>query len=342
MPETVIWQESEVRGPHITNPIPVVVAKNSPYISNGNRLQNLSIYLPRTPRTLDLVESAATTLPVISSKSKSALPRIHVHVHGGAWRDPNLNSSSIEANVAHAFSDKTLPVNTVISINYTLSPFPTHPSLPYDPSKGNHSDAAREAVHPTHVHDIYRAFTLLRKMGLTDNSFILTGHSAGACLTFQTVLQSPDHWGFDDVSPAPRPAALIGMNGLYDLPALVHGLRSSHEHLRDVYQDLQSIAFGKDENVWMSASPALFDAKEIEKMVESDHAPALVIVDESTEDQLVPMNQADRMVAKLEEVKSMKVVRGKRCTGVHAAPWEQGYMIWENILDTLSLLREKN
>jgi hypothetical protein len=43
------WQSGEVTSPHLGRPIPVIAAKDIPYILNVSRLQNLSIYLPRTP-----------------------------------------------------------------------------------------------------------------------------------------------------------------------------------------------------------------------------------------------------------------------------------------------------
>ena len=338
MAEQVQWQLAEVTSPHLSEPVPVVAAKNIPYMENANRLQNLSIYLPSTLETLKLVGRTTSSLP--DSNTTSSVPRCHVHIHGGAWRDPYLNSTSIETDVAHAFSSKDSPIDTIVSINYTLSPFPTHPNIPYDPAQGDHEDPAREAQHPMHIHDVLSAFELLRSFGLTDSSFILSGHSCGACLAFQSVLASPGHWYYKG-SAVPRPAALLGMNGLYDLPALVHGLGSSHEHLRDVYEDLIGIAFGKDEDHWPAASPALLDAEDIGKLVSDNQAPRLVVIDQSTEDQLVPMNEAERMQAKLEQVRGLHVVRGHRCVGVHAAPWEQGYMIWENINDILALLKEQ-
>jgi hypothetical protein len=43
------WQPAEVTSPHLPLPVPVIAARDIPYIRNANRLQNLSIYLPRTP-----------------------------------------------------------------------------------------------------------------------------------------------------------------------------------------------------------------------------------------------------------------------------------------------------
>jgi hypothetical protein len=61
-----------------------------------------------------------------------------------------------------------------------------------------------------------------------------------------------------------------------------------------------------------------------------------MLLDQSNEDQLVPMNQRDRMQTQLEQVAGLHLIRVKRCTGKHAAPWEQGYMIWDTILDVLN------
>ena len=323
MSDEVKWQLAEVTSALLDKPVSVVAAKNIPSVSDANRLQNFSIYLPHTSETSRLVGTIANTIPFLDSKS--LLPRCHVHVHGGVWRDPLLSSLTIEADVARTFSTANAPIDTVISINYTLSPFPTHPSLPYDPVTAQQRNPGREAKHPRHVHDVLSAFQRLRSFGLSDG-YILTGHSCGACIAFQSVLQPPEHWALDLPAP-PRPAALLGMNGLYELPALVHGLGPSHQYLDGVYENLISIAFGDDQSKWPAASPALFDTAALSKQVTSKKAPQFVMVDQSTEDELVLLNQADRMQAKLEEVPEIKVVRGKRCVGPHAAPWKTGSII---------------
>jgi kynurenine formamidase len=199
-------------------------------------LQNLSVYLPKTSETSKLIGTPADSLP--NRDSQSILPRCHVHIHGGAWRDPQLTSKSIEPPVGHAFADTdtSAPILAVASINYTVSQFPTDPVRPYDEIKDNHLDPASEAIHPQHVSDVLHGLALLRSMGLTDRSYILSGHSSGACIAFQETLQFPRLYGFENVSEAPCPAALLGLNGLHDLPALVNGLGASHEHLRDDYE----------------------------------------------------------------------------------------------------------
>lgn len=276
--------------------------------------------------------------------SQPLLPRYHVYIHGGAWRDPQLTSKSIEPAVAHAFcaaGDTAASISAIASINYTLSPYPTHPALPYDAIKDNHSDPAREAVHPQHVSDVLHGLALLHSFGLTDRSYILSGHSAGACPAFQATLQPPRHYGLDYLAEAPCPAAILGLNGLYDLPGLVNGLDASHEHLRAEYQMFLSSAFGADQSRWPAASPAHFDAANIAERVREGKAPRLVVLDQSTEDHLVPMNQSQRLQANLSKVSGLRVVEGHRCTGKHDAPWEQGLMIWESLKDIFRLLQKQ-
>ncbi len=316
--------------------------RDIPYITDANRFQNLSVYLPWTPETSALVGTPAESLPGV----EPGRPRIQVHVHGGAWRDPRLTARSIEPTVAHAFSGtgRSAPIAAIASLNYTLSRFPTHPALPYDPIKDNHTDPSREAVHPQHVSDFLHGLALLRSFGLTDGSYVLSGHSCGACLSFQSILRPPRHYGLDHLPAAPIPAALIGLNGLYDLPELVTatGLGESHAHLRDDYEMFLSNAFGADQRAWPAASPARFDPAEVAEQVREGNAPRLVVLEQSAEDQLVPTRQRELLTAKLSEVDGLRVVEGNRCTGKHAAPWEQGDMIWESVQDVLRLLQQED
>jgi kynurenine formamidase len=346
--DDVEWQFAEVTSSDLAHPVSVVAAKNISYLPHANRLQNLSIYLPRTSETSKLIGTPSNSLP--NPDSESLLPRYHVHIHGGAWRDPQLTSASIEPAVAHAFSaiDVLAPISAVASINYTVSPFnyaapPTmpHPPVPYDPIKDNHSDPAREAIHPQHVSDVLHGLALLRSFGLTDQSYILSGHSCGACTAFQAILQPPRHYGLEYLPDAPCPAALLGLNGLYDLPSLVNGLGGSHEHLSDDYEMLLSSAFGADKSRWLAVSPAQFDPADIAERVREGKAPRLVVLDQSTEDQLVPMNQRARLETNMSKVSGLQVVEGYRCTGKHAAPLEQGVMIWESLQDVFGLLRKE-
>ena len=336
----ITWQAAEVRSPNLAQAVPVVAAKNIPYFPDANRLQNLNLYLPATTETSDLVGLPVTSLPSIDSQF--GLPRWHVHIHGGAWRDPALNATSIEPTVAHIFDgfDSASSIAGVASLNYTLSQFPTHPGDPYDVVKDGHSDVAREAVHPDHVRDIYHGFALLRSFGLNDRSFVLTGHSCGGALAFQAGLQPPSYYGIEGLEIIPCPVAILGLNGLYDLAALVNSLGAEHELLRQDYTNMLLSAFGTDERVWRAASPTYFDAALITRRVKQGQAPRLVLLDQSHDDQLVPMNQKLQLEATLREVVGLRTLPGHRCTGKHAEPWQQGYVIGDSIRDVLAELQQ--
>lgn len=334
----VRWQNKDVTSPCLAKPVTVIAAIGLPYISVANRLQNLNIYLPNTLQARNLIGTPVTSL--LEERTGDG-PRYLVHVHGGAWRDPQLTAESAEPTVAHAFSNSDIAcqLQAIASINYTISPFPTHPTLPYDSVKDHHSDPAREAVHPQHVKDVLDGLLFLEAFGMAAGSYILSGHSCGACIAFQSVFQSPAYYQLS-TADAPCPAAIVGLNGLYDLPTLVKGLGGSHEHLRDEYGMLLSNAFGSDKAVWAAASPARFDTAAIAKRVREDLAPRLVMLDQSANDQLVPMNQLDRML-EFTTSAGLSIIRGTKCVGEHAAPWEQGFMMWESVLETLAYLRGK-
>jgi hypothetical protein len=136
------------------------------------------------------------------------------------------------------------------------------------------------------------------------------------------------------------PAAVLGLNGLYDLPALVHGLGAAHDLLSSDYKIMLSNAFGPDEGRWSAASPAQFDTAQIAERVRNGEAPRLVVLDQSDDDQLVPMTQRDRIETNLSKVDGLSVVVGNRCTGKHAAPWQQGFMIWDSVCDAIQALSD--
>jgi kynurenine formamidase len=43
--------------------------------------------------------------------------------------------------------------------------------------------------------DVLRGLALLGSLGLADQSYILSGHSCGACIAFQAAVQPPSHYG---------------------------------------------------------------------------------------------------------------------------------------------------
>lgn len=343
----VRWQPAEVTSPRLDHPVPVIAARDIPYISHANRLQNLSIYLPQTPETAGLAGTPVTSLP--GADAPARLPRYLVHVHGGAWRDPRLTCASIEPAVACAFSGAGLaPVAAIASLNYTASRSATRPRRSW-----------RIPPSPTTPSRTTTPTWLARPSTRSTSATRCTAWPCSAPSAYQRVLRpvrpqrrrlpgapvrpaAPGHYGLGYLPEPPYPAALLGLNGLYDLPALAtsDGLGASHAHLRDDYERLLSGAFGTDQDAWPAVSPASFDPADIAARIREGNAPRLVVLDQSTEDQLVPMNQKDRLTAALAKIPGLRVAQGHRLTGKHAAPWEEGITIHQSLLDTLQLLRE--
>jgi acetyl esterase/lipase len=332
--QTTTWTIQEVSSPRLGSPVPVVSALDIPTIPGANRFQTVNLYMPLTVRTRELVGSAVE--PFLSSLPHDGHPHTLVHIHGGAWRDPQLTARSIEATVAHAFLDDDRPIRAVASLNYSISPFPTHPTLPYDRAAGE-PDAAREAVHPEHVRDVLRGLRLLRSLGLDNRSYVLSGHSAGACLAFQAALLGPEAFGIDPEFTPPTPAALYGINGLYDLPDLVDRPGPVHEPVAAEYEMLLAQAFG-DRSQWAGASPARLVPETVLDRLERGLVPRLAVLDQSEADQLVPMNQAETMHAALSQVPGLLTARNRRASGPHAMPWEDGLMLCTAVRDVIRAL----
>jgi acetyl esterase/lipase len=328
--ETTTWGVRGVSSPRLDEPVPVVGALGVPTVAGANRFQTVDLYLPFTAETRELVGSPVT--PFLGTLTRDGHPDTLVHVHGGAWRDPQLTGRSIEATVAHAFRDPDRPIRAVASLNYSLSPFPTHPTMPYDPEIAEEPDPARGGQHPDHLRDVLEGLRFLRSLGLADRSYVLSGHSAGACLAFQAALLGPERFGLRSELTPPTPAALTGVNGLYDLPDLVDRPGPEHEHVAQEYETLLSLAFG-DRAGRAAASPARLVPEAVLGRLERGLVPRLVVLDQSSEDQLVPMNQLETMQEALLGIPGLLTARSRRATGAHARPWEDGQMLWSAVRD---------
>ncbi|KAK4031587.1 hypothetical protein C8A01DRAFT_21218, partial [Parachaetomium inaequale] len=179
--------------------------------------------VPLPLQTLDVWIPASTPNNTATPPDPSSLPHPLpgstwiVYIHGGAWRDPRISAASFTAAAtALLLQNTTTPKHNLaglISLNYRLSPHPSHPS-PSDPS--------RQAKHPDHIADVHAALAFLHRLPIlnTDN-WILTGHSCGATLAFQAVMD-PARWGgLPPSSVSFSPSALVGFNGLYDLAGFI-------------------------------------------------------------------------------------------------------------------------
>lgn len=180
-----------------------------------------------------------------------------------------------------------------VSLDYRLSPYPSHPTSPSSPD-----DDSRNVHHPEHLNDVLRALSFLgsnagEEVGLKNGGasylpdtssliagrYVLCGHSCGATLAMQaTAVLSA---GNGAIRP---PVALSGMEGIYDIAALV----ATHTH--PAYREFVTAAFGNNEETWVTAS-------QLTSKMERYQGNVLLV--QSSNDELVDMQQTDSMIEKL-------------------------------------------
>ncbi|KAH6621436.1 Alpha/Beta hydrolase protein [Chaetomium sp. MPI-SDFR-AT-0129] len=258
-----------------------------PYLPPTDALQlhTLDVWVPNHDNT-------SVPPDPLSPSSPAAGGTWIVYIHGGAWRDPFITSASFAPAAGYllhhaaehaAGSGAPPPLAGLVSINYRLSPHPSHPA-PGDPS--------RQARHPDHIADVLAALSFLGRLGIIkggaagdagdgrddgraigeklapnsepapETNWILAGHSCGATLAFQAVMH-PARWDLSSSSlqeaqhtTLPPPRALVGFNGLYDLAGFVSSPPPAYAHLRDAYREFTTAAFGGDEAGWRAVCPA--------------------------------------------------------------------------------------
>ncbi|KAL3460671.1 hypothetical protein BJX64DRAFT_262355 [Aspergillus heterothallicus] len=251
-------------------------------------------------------------------------------IHGGAWRDPTQTSTSYltpALEILRTSSSSFLrPITNLASISYRLS---AHPSHPQDPST-EPSTTLRAAKHPDHLVDIQSALSFLQtKYGFGSN-YILVGHSCGATLAFQGVMPR-----LSSQKEYAAPLAILGMAGIYDLRLL----RDSHKDI-SVYQDFIEGAFGSDESVWDSVSPAVAQGSE---GIEGWESGKIAVLAHSQEDGLCDFIQSLKMQETLrawEKGGKQRNLHFLPIKGEHDEAWEKGVELARGILFTLEKLRD--
>ncbi|KAK5114860.1 hypothetical protein LTR62_002017 [Meristemomyces frigidus] len=252
-----------------------------------------------------------------------------VFIHGGAWQDPAISASSFRKTQDLLLdSSEIKSIAGLASLNYRLSPYPAHETDPSNPA-----DPARNAKHPDHINDVLTAILYLQERYLFQDRYILVGHSVGATLAFQVAMKR--YWGVQyestyalelNVEP---PLAILGVEGIYDLPALV-----KYHRKEPVYEGFVSNANGSDSAVWKAVSP-------VEGLYEQSWPDGrLVVIAHSHGDELVEWEQAELMVAALEgqgwddksDARHLKVLE---MTGKHDQVWEEGGELARAIVTTL-------
>jgi kynurenine formamidase len=214
----------------------------------------------------------------------------------------------------------------IASLNYRLSHYSNHSS---DQSDGD--DPARNATHPDHIQDVMTAVAWLQQKYHFNENYLLVGHSAGATLAMQAVMGIWKPCALSGEGPSPAftpPSAIAGIEGIYDLEALVESF-----HDIPIYRDFVEGAFGKDRLSWKQASPVYG------KFSESWSNGRVVVLAQSKDDELVDFLQTEKMSNQLWNEKRA----GRRDTvislrGKHDEVWSNGSELSKVIIKALGML----
>lgn len=263
---------------------------------------------------------------------------VHSYIHGGAWRDPCIDSASFARTQQILLENGTNAITGIVSLNYRLSPYPSHPEHPSSPE-----DASRNVKHPDHLGDVVRAISFLVSQKLDSTTgkgqqitlpemnierYILCGHSCGATLAMQFVHMVASA---GTSRKLPLPMTVVGVEGIYDIPDLV--LKYTHP----AYREFITGAFGSDEELWRQASP-------VYQNIGDCGWRGNVLLAHSSNDELVGTEQLEGMLESLEQQgwkkpegqASMEKDRGQNITtmklsGMHDQVWSEGQELAEVI-----------
>ena len=269
------------------------------------------------------------------------------YVHGGAWRDPTQDSHCIDPTLSHILKSHTSTIDNiagVASLNYRLSPYPSHPTSP-----SSSSDAARNAMHPDHVRDVASALAFLRKeYGLT--RWVGAGHSCGATLLLQLVA---------GIGLAPEEARQVGRGpeglvllcGIYNIPLLLrnHDPPACPKHISEIYYEFVAGAFGENRDSYRHVSPVAgkYDAEQWRE-------GKLMVLAHSYEDELIERQQRDVMCVALDREgwgivmeegdgeadvrEGSRVLEVRDLKGGHDWIWEDGEQVAKLLADVVGRL----
>ncbi|KAF2797189.1 hypothetical protein K505DRAFT_200210, partial [Melanomma pulvis-pyrius CBS 109.77] len=304
------------------------------YTEPPTRLQTLDLWLPRP-----LEESDPHTTVFI------------IYIHGGAWRDPAQDSTTIHATLAHlsapsTYSTTATPAHPslahiagVASLDYRLSPYKDHPTDPSAPD-----DESRNAKWPDHIHDVRAALRFLAaeygvgRGGEAGYRWIGAGHSCGATLLAQHVsgIGLEEEEGKAEEKELAGPEALVLIAGIYSLPHLLshHQPPRCPPAIADIYASFVRGAFGPNvEDFYTAVSP-------LAGAYTRAACPALrsVVLAYSPADELIEPGQRAGMLARLREcgwverregrgVEGERIVEAVDLTGGHDEVWEDGRQV---------------
>ncbi|KAF7914759.1 uncharacterized protein EAE98_011458 [Botrytis deweyae] len=250
-----------------------------------------------------------------------------IYIHGGAWRDPLVTSSSFIPTINNLVTSSVeSKIASFASINYRLS---SHPSFPQD-SSSIPKHEYRDAKHPDHLEDICSALSYLQSKYSIEDQYLLLGHSCGATLSMQISMGKEylHSCGIpDEQLNFKLPRYVLGAAGIYDLRLL----RQTHPH--PAYNQFLTQAFGSDEQLWDEVSPAKYSNFE-----EFEKSGKILAFATSPDDELVDEIQIDVMLRNLHGINGVVVKNLKNhLKGTHNKIWETGNLA-NAIVEVLNLL----
>ncbi|KAI5369797.1 Putative alpha/beta hydrolase-3, kynurenine formamidase, vertebrates/fungi-type [Septoria linicola] len=240
-----------------------------------------------------------------------------VYIHGGAWFDPDQTATTFDKAQDLLLGSSIIEhIAGFASINYRLSQAPKHPTNPSNPA-----DPARNARHPDHINDVLAGILHLQETYRFQGRYLLVGHSCGACLALQVAMKR--QWRAQHASSSALgvnvvpPLAILGLEGLYDLPALVEYHSDS-----TFYRDFVAAAFGPEKADWKAVSPT--SAELNQSWVDGK----LIVIAHSREDELVEWEQPELMMKSLSsqgfDDSGSRRAKLLELKGNHDQVWEEG------------------
>lgn len=244
-------------------------------------------------------------------------------IHGGAWRDPTHSYDDLVPTLSALTSSSPLPIAGFASIDYRLSPHPSHPQPSTTPPT-----QLRRATHPDHIHDIRAAISHLSQRQ-SIGGYILAGHSVGATLAFQ-LLMGPQASGTPLPHPeVPLPTGILGLAGIYEF-------RDFASRNGDPYVAFVENALGPDHETWETAAPLNFKGSYGSDWPAGRH----VLLSYSEEDTLVDgVVETGAMAERLQ--RDGRAVSTSPMTGEHDFVWKDGRQFARLIGEVLQKVRDQ-
>lgn len=225
-----------------------------------------------------------------------------------------------------------LRVTAMASIGYRLS---AHPDFPQDAASTPETQL-RNAKHPEHLNDVKAAIALLQERYEFGDRYVLVGHSCGATLAFQTVMEDENEPNASSRAIV-KPTAIAGVCGIYHLRLLRDESPACGGFLEE--------AFGPDESLWDRVSPAA--GLSVSRLLAGWPQGRVATLFRASRDSLIPVNQASQMQRVLElwrddyrgpGAPSRDLIVSACLHADHDEVWEDGKILSHAVMLTMEAL----